>query len=248
MFERVLLNTKNIEKEQLVSSLSDHNAKDEIFDNNTNELPKIFENSEENQKLNNNIENYNQGLATLASTVGQFMYDSWLSYLKFERLEGSNIVLNVPSKLIRDFIINNYLRQVLTAVQTVNPNILIIDIRCPEQSQIRKTGVERNNNHNYNNQQSETKEYNELDNYGYDNLYIQKSTNHSPQYEQKQQKYLNPNYKQNQYSQNNLQYNNDGLASSSNSNRTKQQAKNHLNDNIFSQTTHSFIFDNFVID
>jgi hypothetical protein len=54
---------------------------------------------------------------------------SWISHLKFQCIEGATLIISVPTKFIRTWVIDNYLQVIENIIKSVNPNIHNIDVR-----------------------------------------------------------------------------------------------------------------------
>lgn len=64
----------------------------------------------------------------LEEVFGKATYKSWLLHLTFKEVVGSRLVLVVPTRFIRDWIINNYAQQILKLCQSYSSSILAIDV------------------------------------------------------------------------------------------------------------------------
>jgi chromosomal replication initiator protein len=85
-------------------------------------------------------------MSLLLEKYGEPIYRSWLSHLKFQEMKQSELVLTVPSKFIREWIINNYLKSIKTLVSSIQPEINNVDIRVkPNRAKIAPKFVTNDN-------------------------------------------------------------------------------------------------------
>ena len=70
----------------------------------------------------NNWESFKKDLKKI---VGDTAYNNWLKKLGFLSLENNTIALSVPTKFLRDWIVNHYADKIKSQCQKLNSNIEI---------------------------------------------------------------------------------------------------------------------------
>ena len=76
----------------------------------------------------------------MKNKLGLEVYESWLKKINFEEEFNNYIILNVPTRFIRDWITSRYLDQILQIVKTYKKDIIRIEFRIADQ----KITVEKN--------------------------------------------------------------------------------------------------------
>jgi chromosomal replication initiator protein len=64
----------------------------------------------------------------LKSEFGNATYKSWFSHLSFVDVKGSEVILEAPTRFIREWIINNYLGKIKELCRSQRPSIYSVDI------------------------------------------------------------------------------------------------------------------------
>ena len=77
---------------------------------------------------NNNFtsENWSSLKKDIKKTVGDSAYNNWLKHLQFENLNNDTITFSVPTKFLRDWIVNNYSEKIKTEAKSHIKKIEII--------------------------------------------------------------------------------------------------------------------------
>ena len=66
--------------------------------------------------------------AELQRHYGEATFTSWLKWLEFERYDSGKIWLHVPTRFVRDWIVNHYLPVLTQLWQRSMPNVLAVDV------------------------------------------------------------------------------------------------------------------------
>ncbi len=107
----------------------------------TQYLPEVMNNSNINKNLDNlKIESLNWGSiqSQMKAKLGLEVYESWLKKINFVEEFNNYILLNVPTRFIRDWITSRYLDQILQIVRSHKKDIIRIEFKIADQ----KTGKE----------------------------------------------------------------------------------------------------------
>lgn len=66
--------------------------------------------------------------SSLRNAAGTHAYNNWLRHLSFSHIDGNTAIMQVPTKLIRDFIIHNYFNHLLKSLRDLDSSVIRIDI------------------------------------------------------------------------------------------------------------------------
>ena len=75
-----------------------------------------------------NENNWESFKKDLKKVVGDTAYNNWLKKLKFLSLEKNTISLSVPTKFLRDWIVNHYADKIKSQFKELNSDIEILKI------------------------------------------------------------------------------------------------------------------------
>ena len=76
-------------------------------------------------------------LDELHEEFGEAVFKGWFVHLTFQELKDDTIVITAPSRFIKEWIANNYLKYISKKVSEINPTITYVDLRVkPTRSKI----------------------------------------------------------------------------------------------------------------
>lgn len=73
-------------------------------------------------------ESWGRVIDRLRAEYGESTFRSWLKPLNFEECNGGIIIMTVPSRFIREWVMNNYLETILSFWKDENPDITSIEV------------------------------------------------------------------------------------------------------------------------
>lgn len=79
---------------------------------------------------------------SLVHSFGDQIYQSWLRFLKFQNVEDGRIVLSVPSRFLRDWIMTRYADQLLKLLRAEDSSILTMTLVVTEEESGVFTAIE----------------------------------------------------------------------------------------------------------
>ncbi len=91
-----------------------------------------MKNSFKNNKLDNEIVDWNSIQSDLKNKLGSDIYESWLKKINFVEEFENYILLSVPTRFIRDWITSRYLDQILQVIKSYKKKITRIEFRVVE--------------------------------------------------------------------------------------------------------------------
>ena len=94
-------------------------------------------NSLENKKFNTESVNWQLVQTEMKNKLGLDIYESWLKKIDFVEEFNNYILLSVPTRFIRDWITSRYLDQILKIIKTYKKNIIRIEFKIIEQTNIK---------------------------------------------------------------------------------------------------------------
>ncbi len=101
-------------------------------------------NSSFNKNLNNENLNWASIQTDMKNKMGLDIYESWLKKIDFIEEFSSYILLSVPTRFIRDWIVSRYLDQILKIIKIYKKNIIRIEFKIIEKKVVKNIGGEKN--------------------------------------------------------------------------------------------------------
>ena len=77
----------------------------------------------------NFLQTWERVQARLKFSCGEAVYRSWLKHLSVHAVESSMVVLHVPTRFIREWVLSHYLTEIIAAWRHENAQIITVDIR-----------------------------------------------------------------------------------------------------------------------
>ncbi len=103
----------------------------------TEVLPTFMNNKLNNNKLSNlktEVFNWEIIQVEMKNKLGKDIYESWLKKIIFVEEFNNYILLSVPTRFIRDWIVSRYLDQILHVVRSFKRDIIRIEFKIEEQN------------------------------------------------------------------------------------------------------------------
>ena len=91
--------------------------------------------------------------AQMKNKLGIEIYESWLKKINFIEEFNNYIILEVPTRFIRDWITSRYLDQILQIIKSFKKDIIRIEFKIDEKNLINNPEI-RNNLNNFNNKEN----------------------------------------------------------------------------------------------
>ena len=106
-----------------------------------------------NNKLNNNklnnlkneILNWEIVQVEIKNKLGKDIYESWLKKIIFVEEFNNYILLSVPTRFIRDWIVSRYLDQILQVIRSFKRDIIRIEFKIEEQNLSKNSSLNKLN-------------------------------------------------------------------------------------------------------
>lgn len=83
----------------------------------------------ENQNSNIEYNPWNQTLDLLRLEYGDAIFRSWFLHLKFEEIKDGVVIITVPTKFIREWVINNYIPTIKENLIKYDPTVRRVEIK-----------------------------------------------------------------------------------------------------------------------
>ncbi len=115
----------------------------------TEVLPNFMNNKLNNNKLNNlknEILNWEIVQVEIKNKLGKDIYESWLKKIIFVEEFNNYILLSVPTRFIRDWIVSRYLDQILQVIRSFKRDIIRIEFKIEEQNLSKNSSLNKLNN------------------------------------------------------------------------------------------------------
>ena len=85
----------------------------------------------------------------LYNLYGEATYNSWLSSLRFVNNRNGEILLSVPTRFIKEWILVHYMEKILSLWQNEDGNIHAVNIQVIEEKNLNSHIIKRNNEENF---------------------------------------------------------------------------------------------------
>ena len=103
----------------------------------TEDLPIFMNNKLNNNKLTNlktELLNWEIIQVEIKKKLGKDIFESWLKKIIFVEEFNNYVLLSVPTRFIRDWIVSRYLDQILQVIRSFKRDIIRIEFKIDEQN------------------------------------------------------------------------------------------------------------------
>jgi chromosomal replication initiator protein len=90
---------------------------------------------------------WEKSLQIIKETVSPQNFETWIKPIKMYSLEGNNVILNVPNKFFRDWLIENYQYVIKEAIVKIAGIDLKVDLQIGQDTKKSQTSVRRHGEH-----------------------------------------------------------------------------------------------------